>query len=481
MGNPDHASDSASSQSASAQSSPEDNTQTELYALLHDVSSALRDHAGKDVFAIGGKIDVSPGSSSEGTAEASVVVRWDSGELSQSRNVRLPVSDDTVSQGAFAQLLVDCEPATFGINKTEVLDETYRKASKMDTDKFSTDFHPHEHGIMDTIVQALAHGDHTSKPSNLGVRAELYKLNVYSGPSGKFKPHVDTPRSTEQMGSLVVCLPHPHQGGQLAVRHAGREIVFDWAEANPPSIQWAAFFSDCEHEVLEVTQGHRLTLTYNLFWTSYGPALMANCLGALEQESFHFFKSLKALLDCPTFLRRGGKLGFTCTHAYPHTSDSSIRNLHHTLKGLDMMVYQALHQLVGNARVVTVLDDEEYQDQMRDRNYSPEDDASRGSSVTGSRELLSKSLGPVYLWDDFDIEGGPEDPATIGSGYRDRDPIYSRRGVTWLNHIPLSRTHKELAVAFITYGNSPGLDAYYSSAVIIAEVGAMPLAESTPV
>lgn len=115
-----------------------------------------------------------------------------------------------------------------------------------------------------------------------------------------------------------------------------------------------------------------------------------------------------------------------------------------------MMVYQALHQLVGNARVVTVLDDEEYQDQMRDRNYSPEDDASRGSSVTGSRELLSNSLGPVYLWDDFDIEGGPEDPATIGSGYRDRDPIYSRRGVTWLNHIPLSRTHKELAVAFIT-------------------------------
>lgn len=178
MGSPHHSSDSASSQSASAQSPPEDNTETNLYTLLDNVSSALRDHAGKDVFAIGGKINVSPGSSNEGSAEASVVVRWDSGELSQSRNVRLPVSDDTISQGAFAQLLADCEPATFGINKTEVLDETYRKASKMDTDKFSTDFHPHEHGIMDTIVQALAHGDHSSKSSNLGVRAELYKLNV---------------------------------------------------------------------------------------------------------------------------------------------------------------------------------------------------------------------------------------------------------------------------------------------------------------
>lgn len=97
-------------------------------------------------------------------------------------------------------------------------------------------------------------------------------------------------------------------GGQLAVRHVGREIVFDWADSEKPSIQWAAFFSDCEHEVLEVTQGHRLTLTYNLFWTSYGPALMANRLDTLDKESFHFLASLKALLDCPTFLPRGNSV-----------------------------------------------------------------------------------------------------------------------------------------------------------------------------
>jgi hypothetical protein len=31
------------------------------------------------------------------------------------------------------------------------------------------------------------------------------------------------------------------------------------------TIQWAAFYSDCEHEVHKVTKGHRVTLTYNLY------------------------------------------------------------------------------------------------------------------------------------------------------------------------------------------------------------------------
>ena len=45
-----------------------------------------------------------------------------------------------------------------------------------------------------------------------GVIAELYKLNVYSGPSGMFKPHIDTPRGCTQFGSLVVCLPTEFKG-----------------------------------------------------------------------------------------------------------------------------------------------------------------------------------------------------------------------------------------------------------------------------
>jgi hypothetical protein len=115
------------------------------------------------------------------------------------------------------------------------------------------------------------------------------------------------------MGSLVVCLPVAHKGtfrfilivtltnfwsgGQLAVRHGGREVVFDWASRRLDTIQWAAFFSDCEHEILQVTEGHRVTLTYNLFWTNYGPAFMANHLEVFDQESLHFYTALEKLLE----------------------------------------------------------------------------------------------------------------------------------------------------------------------------------------
>jgi len=123
------------------------------------------------------------------------------------------------------------------------------------------------------------------------------------------------------MGSLVICLPHPHQGwlgrphvvaiinlplgGALAVRHRGQGLLFDWSSTKPNSIQWAAFFSGCEHEVLEVVEGHRVTLTYNLYWTSGGPSLMAANLGALDQKSLHFYEALEELVKCPSFLPEG--------------------------------------------------------------------------------------------------------------------------------------------------------------------------------
>lgn len=70
-----------------------------------------------------------------------------------------------------------------------------------------------------------------------------------------------------QVGSLLIVLPSVHEGGQLAVRHHGRERVFDWslqALPNEPVVQWAAFYSDCEHEVHEVNSGVRITAVYSL-------------------------------------------------------------------------------------------------------------------------------------------------------------------------------------------------------------------------
>jgi hypothetical protein len=142
------------------------------------------------------------------------------------------------------------------------------------------------------------------QPSAAAVVADFYKLNIY-GPGGFFKPHFDTPRSSDMFGSLVVCLPSPHSCGTLALRHSSSsssqstttDHKFDWstdaltaqaasttAGGDPSaatataagavasnnqldvlgSLQWAAFYSDSEHEVLPVTDGYHITLTYNL-------------------------------------------------------------------------------------------------------------------------------------------------------------------------------------------------------------------------
>ena len=50
--------------------------------------------------------------------------------------------------------------------------------------------------------------------------ANLVKMNIYEE-GGHFGSHLDTPRSETHFGSLVVCLPSYHQGGELKVTHAG--------------------------------------------------------------------------------------------------------------------------------------------------------------------------------------------------------------------------------------------------------------------
>jgi hypothetical protein len=146
-----------------------------------------------------------------------VIVRWDAPNGDLSGKITFPVPSEKAS--VLEGLVKDCQPATFGYGGENVLDERIRKAGKLEASEFSTSFNPYDYGIVDAVSQALLPGIARPKleggntnEENWGVVAELYKLNVYSAPSDKFKPHVDTPRGYTQFGSLVVCLPHPHEG-----------------------------------------------------------------------------------------------------------------------------------------------------------------------------------------------------------------------------------------------------------------------------
>ena len=127
-----------------------------------------------------------------------VTLRWDAPDgktPSHSTKLNFPL-DDATGQNLL-NLLSATAPASFGRGGENVLDETYRKAFKLDTSKFSSTFNPYELGIVDTIAQLLLPSTIDSRAYR-SVRAELYKLNVISGfyhPSAP-SPLLTAPRST---------------------------------------------------------------------------------------------------------------------------------------------------------------------------------------------------------------------------------------------------------------------------------------------
>ena len=116
------------------------------------------------------------------------------------------------------KLIESSSVASFGKGKETVTDKSYRDAYALEPEKFFTSFQLSDCGIIGEVRVSLV-------PDVLNIRAELYKMNVYSGPTGCFKAHVDTPRGGDMFGSLVVCLPSQFTGGSLVTRHQGQEVT----------------------------------------------------------------------------------------------------------------------------------------------------------------------------------------------------------------------------------------------------------------
>lgn len=104
---------------------------------------------------------------------------------------------------------------------------------------------------------------------NRHVSAELYKVLLYEVGS-LFKPHRDTEKAEGMFGTLVITFPSEFTGGELIVRHAGRDVSLPMAVAEPSEVAFAAFYADCEHEVLPITSGFRLCLIFNLIHRNEG-------------------------------------------------------------------------------------------------------------------------------------------------------------------------------------------------------------------
>jgi hypothetical protein len=88
------------------------------------------------------------------------------------------VNTYTATVGELEDLSAACQAATFGRGSEDVLDETYRKAGKLDSEDFSTKIHYEVTKMLASSLSVLYDGDDLEEMLSR-VIPELYKLNLY--------------------------------------------------------------------------------------------------------------------------------------------------------------------------------------------------------------------------------------------------------------------------------------------------------------
>ncbi|KAL5342051.1 hypothetical protein BJX70DRAFT_386462 [Aspergillus crustosus] len=409
-----------------------------------------------------------------------VNVFWSKGDDSVAHKLVLPVNGSVseASNETRQCLVTACEPASFGRGEKDVLDPEYRRAGKINVNQFATSFHPADFGILENIGQVLLPSISSESDNQLGfrkIKAELYKLNVYSGPLGHFRKHVDTPRAANQIGSLVVCLPSAFKGGNLNIEHHGQK-----------SIQWAAFYSDCEHEIKTITEGDCIILTYNLYVTE-------PVGGAIPSPA--------SIVDPKTL-------------PIPRTNSTQLPR---SLQGSDLVVYSVFKSLGINTEVLPIIESDERYYLGQWYTTSPlhaylhsgteigvpsynellpssgsgdeyEDLDRRWKTLLLSRKVLGMQetvnfakaenlplkensvynaagvqIGASRYAYDAHSRGEEQD---LDHVVRDIWPAYYVPGITWVTE----PKHEKMAFSQLTYGNEASIGIRYSCAAILAVI-----------
>jgi 2OG-Fe(II) oxygenase superfamily len=164
-----------------------------------------------------------------------------------------------VPSGQVEAIIAQCERAPYGRGRETILDTTVRKVWQLAPSRLDIG----GKSWRDTFERILSICAEGLGCASANVSAEIYKLLVYDE-GAFFKAHRDTEKTEGMFGTLLIVLPSTHTGGELVVRHAGREATIDLSGDEVAELKFAAFYSDCEHEVLPVTRGNRVCLVYNL-------------------------------------------------------------------------------------------------------------------------------------------------------------------------------------------------------------------------
>lgn len=220
--------------------------------------------------------------------------------------------------------------APFGKGDKTVVDTTVRNTWELDSS--SLEFrNPAWVEFLKQIIQRTK--------QELGIEgsisAELYKLLLYEQ-GAFFKAHKDTEKAPGMIGTLVICLPSKHEGGDVHLSHSGGKKVLQSGPTSEYGLSVLAWYSDVTHEVKPITSGHRLVVTYNIVQTSAN--LPKQSAAHLADQADQLGRALK--LWRRNYLETNPHSIYILEHKYTSTSLKLA-----SLKGRDQAVGAHLQQV----------------------------------------------------------------------------------------------------------------------------------------
>ncbi|KAK8845327.1 hypothetical protein IAR55_006040 [Kwoniella newhampshirensis] len=355
---------------------------------------------------------------------------------------KLPLTNETAKE------IYDAgEPSPFGRGKDLVYDDAYRQARELKPPHFALTY---------DLLSASAFLPLLAEKLDYEVRLEarVNKLNAY-GPGGFFKAHKDTPLGKDHIGTLMLCLPSPFEGGELVIRQNGITTTFDWANQVKDSIAWGFLFSDCEHEVLPVKSGIRITIAYDIYISR--ELSMKKDKTILDTRLEPMRRCLRTLIDDVSFLPEGGSLAIGLAHGYPLGQDDSLRDfetlLPSRLKAGDAILWKVVEKFGLERQWLAIYD-------KHDLGFGLEYEyGSRSEKQNKTSEAKDFTYQPeIILGDSFvALEG-----EYFGECSLDEFPVTQRKDLVWVT-FPRAASVKN---TYIAYGNEPQSETAYAAVAL---------------
>ncbi|KAK2024302.1 2OG-Fe(II) oxygenase [Colletotrichum zoysiae] len=225
-----------------------------------------------------------------------------------------------------------CRQAPFGKGEETLVDTSVRNTWELGHDQFE---------LLNSEWPAFLEKVGAESARGLGLKniaLKPHKLLLYEKGSF-FKRHRDTEKERGMVGTLVVCLPSEHMGGDVHVSLGSEKLRYSTAPTSRSDLTALAWYSDVSHEIRKLEAGYRLALTYNIVQDD----------SERQSAGFHCRQARhirKVLTEWKAMFPHVGSLIYTLDHKYSEASLSI-----HNMKGRDRAVCRDLQEVVSECGV----------------------------------------------------------------------------------------------------------------------------------